>query len=133
MFIEILHSRHVVGTEITILSNKGTILYIGFTIWDRGWGIREGINLKRAGGRWKSAEYELTWERSNISIQQNTEVMSYTALNQIPEKMFSLERNSTAKKKCYVVSRPEGHTFSKTGQYIANKRINICKYWSNAF
>lgn len=100
MFIEIFHSRHVVCTDITILNNRGTILYIGFTIWDRVWGIRggisEGVNLKRAGGRWKSTEYELTWKRSNIGFQQNTGVMSYAALNQIPEKVFSFESYSTA-------------------------------------
>lgn len=38
MFIEVLlHARHdVVGSEIIILGNRGTILFTGFTVWGRG-------------------------------------------------------------------------------------------------
>lgn len=46
-------------------------LYQGYNLgWGLGvqGGLKEGENLKRAGGRQKSAEYELTRERSNIRI-----------------------------------------------------------------
>lgn len=38
MFIEVLlHARHSeVTSEIIIMSSKGTILFLGFTIWGRG-------------------------------------------------------------------------------------------------
>ena len=51
----------LVGAEITVLNNRGTILFPGFVVWGRGggvWGgLYEGIILKRTRDRWKSAEY----------------------------------------------------------------------------
>lgn len=90
----------LVGAEITVLNNRGTILFPGFVVWGRGggvWGgLYEGIILKRTRDRWKSAEYKLTLEINNIRIPQNTGVMSYAAFNQISEKIFSFESYSTA-------------------------------------
>lgn len=69
----------MVGAEVAVLNSRGTAEVQGLQYGGVQGGSYEGVNLKRAGSRWTSAEYELTWEINNIRIPQNTRVMSYAA------------------------------------------------------